>query len=146
MNDLIKIENENIFSDLMDRYFEGYNFEVKREDEVLQFAIKGKSEETNIMICCDPDEYTVYIGNHFHTHFDRFISDKESEHDQYSDAGENAIKFIQDFMKNEICIELTFWDGEVACAGAFDKNDAGPKINTNKNKNVVKEEKRIIKW
>ncbi len=147
MNKLIKTENEKAFTVLVDKYLKKCNYDIVRENEILQFIFRGKSEETEITIYCDPDELTVGIGEHFHTHFDMYSSEQETDIEKYKEAGKNAIGFIQAFMRNEIWLEVTFRGNEDVEASICDKNDSYSvvvPVETSKKKG--KESKRIFKW
>lgn len=148
MNNLIFKENERIILDLIEKHLSENKYEIKRENDLLQFIFPGKSEETTITIYCDPDEYTVYIGENYHKHFSIYYGDKESEYDQYTEAGENALEFIKDFMSNKIWIEAIYYNGKVVCASAMDEEDSYSTIITpvGRTKDQIKEEKRVFKW
>ena len=147
MKDKTKSENEEIFLELVKKYLKSCEYAIERKNDLLQIVFRGKTEEMEITVYCDPDEYTVGIGEYYHTHFDIYSSDKESETDKFKDAGEEAIGFIQAFMRNEIWLKVTFRGDEAVGSEICDENDSYSSIIPveTKNKNM-KEVKKIFKW
>lgn len=139
--------NEQIFTDLVKTYLESSDYKETREDDILKFEFKSKSNETDILIYCDPDEYTVCIGDYFHTHFDIYSCSGETKEKQFKEASEHAIGFIQAFMRNEIWLSVSFVDGEAKGASICDDKEtysAVIPVVEDENKSEVVE--KIFKW
>jgi hypothetical protein len=147
MKNLIKTVNEKTFYDLVNKYLKSSAFIMKRDNDRLQFVFKSKSKETEITVYCDLDEFTVGIGEYYHTHFNIDSSDKESELDKYINAGENAIGFIQAFMRNEIWLEVSFRDDKAIGASICDEHDSySVMLPVDTKKEDSKVEEKIFRW
>ena len=74
--------------------------------------IVGICADVKISVWFDGDEYTVGIGELFHTHFETYLRDDMQEEERRREAASEAVAFIKAFIDGEVELSVTYKGNE----------------------------------
>ena|SRR5438309_5182531 len=94
----------------------------------LEVTVRGASPIGDLTILSDPEELTLYVGEHTHCHFSLYMHQDRSPAAAIDAVVEETVGFLDDLLADRIVVWSRSVGGGVPSAGGTFRRDTAPDL------------------